>query len=394
MLDNKTVAQAKKRTGEPQEITEKRLFALKAFSNIDLPSLKTESWRYTSLKQIILEKFENTIEEKAKFSINKGKGVIACTVKEAFIKHKDLLMKYLPESLVDRDNDKFSAMHYSFWNTGFFIFVPKKTEAQLAITLIAEKEGAILSHNLIVVEEDSSLDYFEEQLSEKGSYLCLRNDLTYIIIKESSKVSFYNFQNWEDNVISLSNWKAVLSKDSIINWIFGQFGGKLSRVKIDTLFNGQGSSSKTSGVFYGDSEQHFDITTDAHHNVPNTNCDILVKGVLDDSSSSVYRGKIKILKEAQQTNSYLSDHSLMLSGNSISNSIPSLEIDANDVKASHGATIGKPDDEELFYLMARGLSKKEAERLIITGYFSPVLELIKNLEFKAKLEDAIEGKKK
>jgi Fe-S cluster assembly protein SufD len=392
MLDLKTIDLIKKGTGEPEEIRKKRLSAYKDFVGLDLPSQKTESWRYSSAKEISLDVFDNVIEQNVKLKVKKGKEVIACSIKEAFIKNKKLLMKYLPATLINTV-DKFSAMHSTFWNSGVFIYIPKNTNSEICLESAVEKKGVTLSHNLIIIDENSTLDYYEEHSSKKADFSALKNDATCIFVGENSKLVFNNFQNWHNNVINLSNWKATLSKDSGVDWLFGQFGGKISRVKIETVFNGQGSHSKTFGVFFGDKDERFDFTTDAYHNVPNTNCNILVKGALDGSSSSVYRGKIKILKNAQQTNSFLSDHSLMLSEKSISNSIPSLEIDANDVKASHGATIGKPDEEELFYLMARGLSRKEAERLIITGYFSPVLEQIKNQDFRDKFEKAIEEKK-
>jgi Fe-S cluster assembly protein SufD len=392
MLNLKTIDLIKKETSEPKEITEKRLSAYKEFVCLDLPSQKTESWRYSSAKDINFDAYDCVVEQGVKIKVKKGAKVIACSIKEAFTNNKEIIMKYLPATLM-KSEDKFSAMHSTFWNSGIFIYVPKNIDSEIYLESVVEKKGVTLSHNLIIIDENSTLEYYEEHSSKGADFSALKNDATCIFVCENSKLIFNNFQNWKNNVINLSNWKATLSKDSGIDWIFGQFGGKLSRVKIETIFNGQGSHSKTFGVFFGSEEERFDFTTDAYHNVPNTTCDILVKGALDGSSTSVYRGKIKILKNAQQTNSFLSDHSLMLSEKSVSNSIPSLEIDANDVKASHGATIGKPDEEELFYLMARGLSRKEAERLIITGYFSPILQQIKDNNFREKLEKAIEEKK-
>jgi Fe-S cluster assembly protein SufD len=392
MLDLKTIDLIKKETSEPKEITEKRLSAYKEFVSLDLPSQKTESWKYSSAKEIDFDLFDSVVEQEVKIKVKKGEKIVACSIRDAFENNKEILMKYLPATLINKQ-DKFSAMHSAFWNRGIFIYVPKNTDSEIYLEYVVEKKGVTLSHNLIIIDENSTLKYYEEHSSKGADFSVLKNDATCVFVGESSRLIFNNFQNWQNNVINLSDWKATLSKDSGIDWIFGQFGGKLSRIKIETLFNGEGSTSKTFGVFFGDKDERFDFTTDAYHNVPNTNCNILVKGALDGSSSSVYRGKIKILKNAQQTTSFLSDHSLMLSEKSISNSIPSLEIDANDVKASHGATIGKPDEEELFYLMARGLSRKEAERLIIIGYFSPVLEQIKNQEFRDKFEKTIEEKK-
>ena len=238
----------------------------------------------------------------------------------------------------------------------------------------------------------NSINYIEEHDSEDFKEICLRNDAVEIFAGQNSKIKFYNFQNWKNNVMNFSNWKAKLAKDAKVNWVFGQFGGKFSRIKTDTLFDGQGAESRNYGVFYGSKNQHFDITTNVNHNVPNTTGNILVKGVLDDSSNAVYRGKITILKDAQQTNSYLADHSLILSDNAISHSIPSLEIDANDVKASHGATLGKPDEEEIFYLMSRGLKRSSAEIQVILGFFAPVTELIPFNDLKERFDNVLHEK--
>ncbi|MBI5354980.1 MAG: SufD family Fe-S cluster assembly protein, partial [Candidatus Aenigmarchaeota archaeon] len=134
------------------------------------------------------------------------------------------------------------------------------------------------------------------------------------------------------------------------------------------------------------------VMTNAHHRVPNTSNNINVRGVLKDTSSSIYRGLIKIEKNAQQTNSYLSEHSLMIGKNALANSIPSLEIDANDVKASHGSTTGKIDEEQIFYLMSRGLSRRESERLIIEGFFIPIIEKIPLQEVRERIAAAVTRK--
>ena len=154
------------------------------------------------------------------------------------------------------------------------------------------------------------------------------------------------------------------------------------------MLSGKGSSAKASGIYYGYRGQHFDFTTNVYHLVPNTSCNILVKGVLDGETSSVYRGKIKINKEAQITDSYQADHVLLL-GDAVSNSIPSLEIDANDVKASHGVTMGKPDEDEIFYLMARGLDNSTAEKLIINGFFSDAIDRISSEDIKIRFEEVL-----
>ena len=321
-----------------------------------------EDWKYTDASKFKVDK------------IIKGKQKIEFSDKVLPLQKSP----YKPMSLI-KNKDEFLLLHEKNIKDGVFILIPKKAELTLTNKFISQL-GHIFNHTIILLEENSSLNYIEEHYSKNNAH---RSDVVEVYAKQNSRLNFYSFQNWKHDVKSIANWTAKLDKDSSVNWVFGQFGGKISRVKIDTIFNGHGARSQNYGVFFGNKEQHFDITTNAIHKTENTTSNILVKGVLDDKSTSVYRGKIKINEKAQQTNSYLSDHSLILSEKAISNSVPSLEIDANDVKASHGATLGKPNEDEIFYLMTRGLKRKEAERLIIKGYFSPVIDkLDKNLKIK------------
>ena len=227
------------------------------------------------------------------------------------------------------------------------VHVPKNTKLDLPLRNIFRTtgQGGVFSHSIIILEEGAEITYVEEHYSEKYIGDTLRNDVVEIYAKKNSKINFINFQNWNDNVINITNWKGKIDQDAQINFYSGQFGGKLSRIKTDVMMNGLNSSSKNKSVFFANNNQHFDITTNIDHNVKHTTGDTLVKGVLDDSATSVFRGMIKIIDDAQHTDSYLSNHSLILSNNAVSNSIPSLQIDADEVRASHGATIGKPDEE-------------------------------------------------
>ncbi|AJF61423.1 TPA: Fe-S cluster assembly protein SufD [Candidatus Woesearchaeota archaeon] len=375
----------------------KRTEALSIFQKLPMPSPKEESWKYTDVRDLNLQEFgpaAQKIEFPGLSDELKEKGVIFTDIKTAVEKHKELMEDHEPLSLISPEEDKFTAMHGAFWNDGVFIYVPRNVSLKMPLRNIfrGSGSGGVFSHTLIILEEGAGIDYIEEHYSEKFEGVCLRNDAVEIFAGPNSRITFHNFQKWEDNVMNFTYWKARLAKDARVNWILGQFGGKFSRVKIDSFFDGPGSESKNLGVFYGSGEQHFDFTTNVHHLVPNTTADILMKGVLDGKASSVYRGKIKIAKIAQGTNSYLSDHSLILSNGAVSHSIPSLEIDANDVKASHGATLGKPDEEEIFYLMSRGLRRKEAERQIILGYFSPVTDNIMFDDLREKFNEALHDK--
>ena len=396
MLNKELVLKLCNEIGNNDVIRDKKENAFSKFLEFPMPSPGDEGWKYTNIMDLDLNSVEVSGQEIVFPSINDEdieNGVIFCNIKEALAKHFDILREHFPMSLI-KENDKVEAMHSAFWNDGIFIYVPKNTELKVPLrnNFIVNGKGGIFSHTLIIVDDNSTLTYIEEHNSKDGEYKAIRNDAVEIYVGKNSCVNFYNFQNWENNVINMTNWKGHLDRDSRLNWIFGQFGGTFSRIKAETIFAGEGSESKCYGVFYGTDEQKYDFTTDSFHNVPNTTGDILVKGVLDQKATSVYRGMIKILKGAQNTNSYLSDHSLILSKDAVSNSIPSLEIDANEVSASHGATLGKPDEEEIFYLMSRGLNKKEAEKLIILGYFSPIINALSVDDLKEKYNNALSSK--
>jgi Fe-S cluster assembly protein SufD len=381
-----------------KEIIEKRKKeSYQIFKELPMPSSKLESWKYTFVKELDISNFKpiSQIIEFPQLSDEvKKKGVIFVKLSDAIENNFEILSEHLPMGLVKNDEDKFTAMHASFFNDGIFVHVPKNTKLDLPLRNIFRTtgQGGVFSHSIIILEEGAEITYVEEHYSEKYIGDTLRNDVVEIYAKKNSKINFINFQNWNDNVINITNWKGKIDQDAQINFYSGQFGGKLSRIKTDVMMNGLNSSSKNKSVFFANNNQHFDITTNIDHNVKHTTGDTLVKGVLDDSATSVFRGMIKIIDDAQHTDSYLSNHSLILSNNAVSNSIPSLQIDADEVRASHGATIGKPDEEEIFYLMARGLSRKEAERLIILGYFSPIIDEIQIDDIKKKFDDALKNK--
>jgi Fe-S cluster assembly protein SufD len=382
------------REKEPKIISNQRKEYYRLFKELPLPSPKEEAWKYTDIKDIELEGLgigqQEIVFSELPLQLSE-RGVVFCNINTALLRYPEIIAKHIPMKLVGSDIDKLSAMHGALWNDGIFIYIPENVKISVSLRNIfkVRGEGAVLNHSIIILEENSSLIYVEEHSSESGDYQCLRNDVTEIYVKDNSKIDFYNLQSWKHNVINFSLWKTLLGESSCINCRFAQFGGRLSRIKADTYLTGNGAESKTLGMFYEDSRQHFDITTNVFHCAQNTTNNVLVKGVLDGESVSVYRGMIKIDKSAQKTNSYLTNHSLMLSRDAISNSIPSLMIDANDVRAFHAATLGKPDEEEIFYLMSRGLTRTQAERLIIQGYFAPITDNIQVAGIKQTIEDNI-----
>ncbi|MBI2676163.1 MAG: Fe-S cluster assembly protein SufD [Candidatus Aenigmarchaeota archaeon] len=372
-----------KRNKEPEWLAKLRRGSFETFESLPMPTMKDEEYKYTDLKEIDLSKIEAAWKpSEVKFEFdkeNETNGLIVTDMRAALEKHGRLVEKYFMKA--DTKQDKFVSLQQAFWTNGVFVYVP---EGMAVERLACEFSG--ICRNLIILEENSRLNYFEN----RGNGNIFSADFTEIYLHDNSKLDFVFYQNLPETVFDFSAKAAALQNDASVDWIFGLFGGKLNKLKIETFFRGKGSSSTTNGVFFGHKSQHFAIDTNAYHIAEHTANNILVKGVMAGESSSVYRGLIKIEKQAQQTDSYLADHTLLLSEKALANSIPSLKIDANDVRATHGATVSKIDDEQLFYLMSRGLGRKEAEMLIVKGFFENVLERLGDKEIKAMVAKVIE----
>ncbi len=382
-LKSELVEDIIKRNKEPEWLAKLRRGSFENFESLPMPAMKDEEYKYTDLKELDLSKIEAAWKpSEIKFDFarkNETEGLLITDMRTALEKHSRLVEKYFMKT--DIKQDKFAALQQAFWANGVFVYVPEG----IAIEKFACDFRGIC-HNLIILEAGSSLNYFEN----KGQGNEFSADFTEIYLHDNSKLDFISYQNLQETVFDFSAKAAVLQNDASVDWIFGLFGGKLNKLKIETFFRGRGSGSTTNGVFFGHKSQHFAIDTNAYHIADHTANNILVKGVMAGESSSVYRGLIKIEKQAQQTDSYLADHTLLLSEKALANSVPSLQIDANDVKATHGATLSKIDDEQLFYLMSRGLERKEAEMLIVKGFFENVLEKVGDKEVKAMVAKVIE----
>ena len=373
--------------------TAKKKEALEIFKAIPMPKEREEDWRYTEIEKLKLENFE-PFQAKTRISITglsedlTEKGIILTDINTAFEKYPIAQKYFLKSTKIDKD--KFIALSASNFNNGIFLYVPKNIELEepIKVNFDFEEQNSIL-HNLIIVDSNSRVDLIEEYSNKEANQEQLNCCMTEIFANDNSKINFYHLDNWTKNVYNFTNIVGTAERDSAINFVSGCFGGKLNRLRIDTIFSGQGSQCNNLGVFLGKGKEHIDFTTNMHHNVENTTNDVLVDGILKDESSSVYRGLIKIEKQAQKTNSYLANHILKLGDKTLANSIPSLKIDANDVKASHGATVGQINEEHLFYLMARGLSRQEAEKLIVEGFFEPVIEKIPLGELREKIRELV-----
>lgn len=371
----------------------KKKEALDMFKAMPMPREREEDWRYTEIEKLNLDNFDFSKSNAKIIVTNFGedlieKDVILTDINTALDKYPIAQEYFFKSTRVDKN--KFVALSAAHFTNGIFLYVPKNVELEepIKVNFIFDRQNSI-SHNMIVADGNSKLNFIEDYSSKESKDEQLNSCFTEVYAYDNSKINFYHLNRWQGNVYNFTNIVGAIGRDASLNWFSGCFGGKINRLIIDTIFQGQGSQCNNLGIFMGKDKEHIDFTTNMYHNTTNTTNDVLVDGILKDESSSVYRGLIKIEKEGQKTNSYLANHILKLGEKTLANSIPSLKIDANDVKASHGATVGQIDEEHMFYLMARGLSRAEAERLIVEGFFEPIIQKIPSEELREKIRELV-----
>ena len=323
----------------------------------------------------------------------KRQGVILTDLDTAVREYPELVQQYFMTKCVPVESNKYTSLHAAFWSGGIFLYIPKGVEIEqpiLSQIWIDSPASANFVHTLIVADEQSSVRYVEEHNSAfDGDQPSLLDGVVEVYVKNAAHVEFSNMQDLGQNVWTITNKNAVHEKDGSTTWVLADLGSKVMLSDIGVGLSGNGSAGELVGVFFTDHDQRYSINTLSNHAAIATNAETLVKGVLTDESRVEFIGMIRVQPKAQQTASFLSDHTLLLSKKCRAESIPSLEIGANEVSASHGATTGQIDEEQLFYLMVRGIPREEAERIIVQGFFEPVLQRIPLENLRTRLRRSI-----
>ncbi|GHO94081.1 Fe-S cluster assembly protein SufB [Reticulibacter mediterranei] len=320
-------------------------------------------------------------------------GVILTDLATAVREHPELVQQHFMTNCVPVDASKYTALHAAFWSAGFFLYVPKEVEIEnpvLAQVWLDAASAGIFSHTLIIAEEQSSVRFVQEYVSSVANgQPSLLSDVVEVYAKNEARVEFSNVQDLDQNTWNITNKNAIYDKDGSVTFVMADLGAKLSHATIGAGLHGNGSAGELVGVFFTDHDQRYSINTLSDHAALSTNAETLVKGVLTDESRVEFDGMIRVRAKAQQTASFLSAHGLLLSKKARAEFIPGLEIAANEVSASHGATSGQIDEEQLFYLMVRGIQRPEAERIVVQGFFEPVLQRIPLENLRIRLRRSI-----
>ena len=389
-----------------------RASAWSAFKKNSLPDTTQEAWRRTDIHNLPVDKFKfakdgafedlPSVREDllkpltgdqhggqivlvpggVKVELDEKlaqKGVIFTDLKTAEEKHPDLLAKMMGKT-VNVEEGKFAALAGAFAQNGVVLYVPKGVTVDEPLHSVLWGPGADIahvSHILVLVDEGASVTYVHESASpdETGSNSMHAGSVE-IQVKEGATLRFVELQSWGKHVWNFSHERARVERGGNLDWIFGAIGSRLTKNFTELDLAGEGAQGRMSGFYFTDGNQHLDHDTQQNHLAPRTTSDLLFKGALKGKSRSVWQGMIYVAKDAQRTDGYQANRNLVLSDQARADSIPGLEILADDVRCTHGATVGKLEAEPLFYLKSRGIPQAEAEKIVVEGFFDPIFQRI------------------
>jgi len=299
-------------------------------------------------------------------------------------------------SAVDGGADWFAAMHAAFHRAGAVLWVPAgvRLTAPLHVLSAISPGGLDTSHVLVVLDEGAEATVLTETVGggDTGADAGLHCGATEIVVGRNASLRMVNLQNWNRGVWHFARQRAVVEAGGRLQWTLAALGSRLSQVQQDVALVGRGANAQVNGVMFTEGRQQLVYNTLQHHMAPGCRSDLLYKGALQDRSRLVWRGMIKVDKAAQKTDGYQRNDVLMLSREARSDSIPGLEIEADDVRCTHGATSGRVDEEQIFYARARGLTADEAARLVVAGFFQQVFDRITIPPVREALSAAIGGR--
>ncbi len=404
---------------EPGWLTDQRRAAWSTFQQMEFPSRREEEWMRTDIRLFKLDKFALVDSRPAGslppvgvlstglelagsvVTVNgrpvhsrldetlQRKGVLFGCLEELAATHEDLVRPNLLTRAVRPDLDKFAALHAACWSGGTLLYVPRGVVIEQPLhTLSALLGGAAdYGHLLVVLEEGASATILAETAGDDSPGF--HAGAMELLLGPGSRLRFVNLQNWGKNTWHFAHNKAIVDRGSSLQWTIGALGSRLANVNQHVELVGRDADVQVNGVMFTEGRQHLSYHTLQHHRAEACRSDLLYKGALQDESRVVWRGMIRVAPKAQRTDAYQRNDNLILSVGARADSIPGLEIEADDVRCTHGSTTGRVDDTQVFYARCRGLTRKEAVRMIVAGYFQQVFDRITLESVRNSLGEAI-----
>ena len=397
--------------GEPEWMLQKRLEAWAIFEQLPVPTTHEEAWRRTDLRRLRLESFSPSTNGAAPKSVDlpdylasqltedaaggvlvqvngntqryelsdalREQGVIFTDMQSAVRDHEDLVRKHFMTECVPATDGKFAALHGAFWRGGTFLYVPKWTKAVAPLhSALWSADGGTFTHTLVVLDVGAEVVFVDEYGSQAAEGMALHNGAIELIVGDGASLTYVSLQDFASNLWQFTHERARIGRDAKLDWVISVMGSRMTKSFQTVELDQPGGWARMSGLFFTSGHQHIDLDTQQNHNSADTVSDLLYKGALRDHSRSVWQGMIKALPDAQRIDGFQANRNLILDREARADSIPGLEIQANDVACTHASTIGKLQPEEIFYLQSRGIPATIAKQILVEGFFDPVMQRI------------------
>ena len=395
-LTEEQVEQISTQLGEPEWLLETRLEALEALDSLEMPDvIRTPGRDWTNLYALEYETLVDPLEWAQEKDRVEAEGVDVLAWSEALDEHGDLIEDHFG-SVVDPQRDYLTALSTALFSAGTVVYVPQGVAAEDVKIRTRMNSRSLFNYTLVVAERSSSVTILERQTTgenpapvEEGRYY---SGVVEAVAGENANVQYGALQNLSEETYSFSVKRGHADTYGTIDWIEGNLGSRLTKTSVETRLLGDGSESKIVGAFFGHEDQHFDLASRVWHEAENTTADLVTRGVLQDSARSVYEGVQNVGREAWNTSSYQRENTLMLSDESEADAAPKLIINNHDTEASHSATVGQVDEQDLFYMISRGVDEERAKNMLVEGFFVPVLEEVAVDELGEDLESLVSAR--
>ena len=389
-LTEEQVRQISEGLDEPEWLLETRLDALDALEGLEMPDvIRTPGRNWTNLYDLDFEGFVDPLtaaEEKDQVGPEE---VEVMSIAEA-LDEREALVREGFGSVVDPDDNYLTALSTALFSTGTVVYVPEGVDAEDVTVRTRMNSQSLFNYTLVVTERSSSVTILERQTTgEDVDGERYYSGIVEIDAGENSNVQYGSLQNVDEETYTYTLKRGHADTHATIDWIEGNVGSRLTKSSVETHLRGEGSESQIVGAFFGHDDQHFDVAARVWHEAEHTTADLVTRGVLDDDARSVYEGVQDVGSNAWDTSSYQRENTLMLSDESEADASPKLIINNHDTEASHSATVGQVDQQDLFYMTSRGVSPRMARNMLVEGFFVPVLEEIAVEEFRDDLDDLV-----
>ncbi len=358
----------------------------KTFEKLGIPEAERKSLagagaQYES--EIIYHRLKENLE---------AQGVVFLDMDEAVKQHPELVKKYFMTTCVSPALHKFAAMHCAVWSGGTFIYVPKGVKVELPLQAyfrMNARRGGQFEHTLIIADEGSEVHYIEGCSAPLYSENSLHAGCVEIHVLKNARVRYSSIENWSKNTYNLNTKRAIVHENGIMEWVNGNLGSKITMLYPCSVLRGENSRTDYIGIAYAGKGQEQDTGCKVYHLAPNTKCNVISKSISKDGGITSYRGLVEIKSGNKNSKASVRCDGLMMDNLSKAKTFPSMEVSENDVEVAHEAAVGKIGEDQLFYLMSRGLSEEEATKMIVAGFIEPVIKELP-LEYAAELNKLIE----